>query len=408
MGLTRRDALSLAALGASAVAASALAGCGAAQDQSASTDGAISVSNSINAQVIATPSAIERTLAAMTTEQKVAQLFFVTPERLTGYDTVTSAGPVTQAALASYPVGGICYFGQNITGADQLRTMLSSTSAMTRQAGAGIPAFLAVDEEGGPEVARVANSGFFDVERFPSMATVGASGDASEAATVGSTIGTYLLDIGFNVDFAPDADVLTNPDSPIVRYRSFSSDPNVCADMVSAEVAAMLATGCQPCVKHFPGHGDTATDTHEGPATTNRTLDDLESCEFLPFEAGIAAGVPFVMVGHISTPTATGDDLPASLSSTMMTDILRGDLGFDGVIISDSFGMGAITLSHSSADAAVSFFQAGGDMCLMPEDFSAAYQGVLDAVNAGTLSMDRVNESVLRILAVKESAGLIS
>lgn len=356
----------------------------------------------------ATPTAAERVLATMTAEQKVAQLFVVKPEGLTGVGVATQAGTITQEALAKYPVGGMVYFSENIVGADQFRTMLSNTASYSKAAGAGVPAFLSVDEEGGLEVARIANSGLFDVPTFPAMAQIGASGDVSQAANVGSSIGSYLLQIGFNLDFAPDADVLTNPDNKVIGSRSFSSDANVCAEMVSAEVKAMAATGCLPCVKHFPGHGNTLGDSHEQAVSTDKTLDELRACEFLPFSAAIEAGVPLVMVGHISTPNATGDDLPASLSSTMMGDILRKELGFDGVIISDSFSMGAITLGNSPADAAVAFFRAGGDMLLLPEDFPAAYQGVLDAIGAGTLSQDRIDESVRRILEAKAAAGLIA
>ena len=170
------------------------------------------------------PSLAEQTLASMTREQKVAQLFCVTPEQLTGVTVATAAGDMTAEALERIPVGGLVYFGQNITGNQQLRDMLAHTHEMSCAAGAGVPAFLAVDEEGGPLVARVANSGYFDVPTFPNMGEIGATGDSSQAAEVGDAIGTYLSDIGFNLDFAPDADVLTNPENPVIGPRSFGSD----------------------------------------------------------------------------------------------------------------------------------------------------------------------------------------
>ena len=350
----------------------------------------------------------QTTLEKMTLEQKVAQLFIVTPEQLTGVSVATAAGDMTREALEAMPVGGLCYFAQNIVGADQLRGMLANTSQFGSAAGAGVPPFLTVDEEGGPLVARVANSGCFDVETFPNMAEVGASGDDAKAAYVGTSIGAYLHDIGFNVDFAPDADVLTNPDNKVIGPRAFSSDPDVVSAMVSAEVGAMLQTGTLPCIKHFPGHGDTEGDLHTGAVYATRTREQIEGCEYKPFEAGIAAGCPLVMVGHIETPNLAGDGLPASLSKTMMTDELRGNLGFEGVIVSDSFAMGAITESYGSADAAVRFIEAGGDVILMPENLQAAYQGILDAVNAGSISEERIDESVARILAAKEAAGILA
>ncbi|MCH3968124.1 MAG: glycoside hydrolase family 3 N-terminal domain-containing protein [Atopobiaceae bacterium] len=398
---SRREALALVGTGASAV----LVGC--ASDASAPS-GADDVTYAATTSAsVPQPTPAEALLARMTLEQKVAQLFLVTPEQLTGVETATVCGDLTRSALAATPVGGLCYFGQNITGDQQLRDMLSDTLAASKASGAGVPAFLTVDEEGGPLVARVAKSGCFDVATFPSMARIGATGDTSKAAEVGTTIGGYLHDIGFNVDFAPDADVLTNPDNKVIGSRSFGSDPDLVASMVSAEVTAFLPTQVLPCVKHFPGHGNTAGDSHTGAVTTDRTMADLESCELRPFSAAVAAGCPLVMVGHISTPNATSDGLPASLSHEMVSGVLRGTLGFTGVVVSDSFSMGAITKTYDAATAAVDFLSAGGDMVLMPEDLSSAYQGVLSAVSAGTLDEDRIDESVGRILAAKESVGLL-
>ncbi len=350
----------------------------------------------------------ELVLDSMTLEQKVAQLFVVTPERLTGVSQALVAGDLTRQALAEIPVGGLCYFGKNITGSQQLRDMLGGTLEMAKASGAGVAPFLTVDEEGGDLVARIANSGYFDVEKFPNMDQIGASGDESAAAHVGTTIGTYLRDIGFNVDFAPVADVHTNPDNPVIGPRAFSSDADVAARMVAAEVAAMLKTGTLPCIKHFPGHGDTAGDSHTGAVMTVRTREQIESCEYKPFRAGIEAGSPLVMVGHIETPNLTGDDLPATLSRAIMTDELRGKLGFDGVIISDSFEMGAITDNFEPADAAIRFIQAGGDVILMTADLGASYQGILNAVAEGSITEERIDESVLRILKAKDQAGLLA
>ena len=350
----------------------------------------------------------ELVLESMTLEQKVAQLFVVTPERLTGVAQALVAGDLTRQALAEIPVGGLCYFGKNITGSQQLRDMLAGTLEMAKASGAGIAPFLTVDEEGGDLVARIANSGYFDVEKFPNMDQIGAAGDESAAAHVGTTIGTYLREIGFNVDFAPVADVNTNPDNPVIGPRAFSSDADVAARMVAAEVAAMLKTGTLPCIKHFPGHGDTAGDSHTGAVMTVRTREQIESYEYKPFRAGIEAGSPMVMVGHIETPNLTGDDLPATLSRAIMTDELRGKLGFDGVIISDSFEMGAITDNFEPVDAATRFIQAGGDVILMTADLKASYQGILNAVAEGSITEERIDESVLRILKAKDRAGLLA
>lgn len=344
-------------------------------------------------------SRVEDALGAMTLEQKVCQLFCVRPEALTGAEQVTVADDAMRAALEARPVGGIAYFGQNIVDADQLRSLMAGTAAMP----VPVPPFLAVDEEGGPLVARVANSGAFDVATFPDMAQIGASGDPAAAREVGSAIGAYLADLGFNLDFAPVADVLTNPDS-VIGARAFSSDPQVVAEMVGQVVAGLQEQGVSATAKHFPGHGDAGADSHTGAAVSERTLDELRACEFVPFKAAIDAGVHLVMVGHVSTPNASGNDLPASLSPAAIDGWLRGELGFAGIVVSDAMNMGAVTRLCTPGEAAVSFVRAGGDLVLDPERFEDAYQGLLDAVRSGELTAGRIDASVRRILRVKLAA----
>ena len=155
------------------------------------------------------------------------------------------------------------------------------------------------------------------------------------------------------------------------------------------------------CYKHFPGHGATAGDTHAGYAYTDKTLEELSACELVPFQRGIEEGVSMIMAGHISAPSVTGDDPPASLSSVMIDGILRGQMGYDGIVITDAMNMGAVTQSCSSAEAAVRSILAGADMILMPQDFYSAYEGVLAAVEDQTISEERIDQSVERILRVK-------
>ena len=339
---------------------------------------------------------IQAQISEMSLEEKIYQLFFVTPESLTGVDMVTQAGDATKTALEQYPVGGIIYFSQNIENEEQITTMTSNSQSYSK-----IPLFIGVDEEGGSLVARIANNPNFQVPTFPDMKEIGASGDPYKAYEVGSSIGSYLKEYGFNMDFAPDADVLTNPENTAIGSRSFGSDPQLVSQMVAEEVKGLEEQNVTAVLKHFPGHGSTAEDSHNGAAVVNRSLEELRSAEFLPFEAGIQAGADVVMVGHLQVPQIIPDDTPASLSSVMITDILRNELGFDGLVITDSLSMGAVTEYYTPAEAAVMCIQAGGDMLLIPEDFHQAYQGVLDAVNNQTLSEERINESLTRILRVK-------
>lgn len=335
-------------------------------------------------------------LENMTLEEKVAQLFILRPEDLTGVDVAVQAGDMTREALEQYPVSGIVYFGQNIQSEDQLREMIANTKEYSKY-----PIFIGVDEEGGSLVARVANSGIMDVPIYPDMIEIGYTEDPQEAYEVGDGIGAYLSDLGFNLDFAPIADVLTNPDNPVIGARSFGSDAQIDAQMVPQVVNGLQSHGVSACVKHFPGHGDTDSDSHEGQTVSYRTLDDMRETEFLPFKAGIDAGVDFLMVGHISVPEVTGDMTPSSMSEQVVTGLIREELGYDGIIITDSMQMQAVTLFYSPEEAAVQALLAGVDMLLMPEDFPSAYEGVLEAVYDGTLTEERIDESLARIWSVK-------
>lgn len=339
---------------------------------------------------------IDDVLGTMTLEEKVSQLFFVTPEALTQTEAVTQATDVTKTAIETYPVGGIILFAQNIVDGQQVKTMLDQMQSYSKY-----PLFLGVDEEGGPLVARVANSGTIQVPSLPNMQEIGNTGDSGQAYDAGKTIGAYLRDLGFNVDFAPVADVNSNPANPVIGVRSFGSDPNLVAQMVSREVEGMQEQGVCSVLKHFPGHGDTGQDSHAEAAVTYKTIEELRNVEFLPFQAGISAGAAMVMTGHISAPSVTGGNLPATLSEQMINGYLRGELGFKGIVVTDSMSMGAIVNYYDSAQAAVMVIKAGGDMILMPQNFIAARQAVIDAVNRQEITEERLNESVRRIFRVK-------
>lgn len=337
---------------------------------------------------------VEESVAGMTLEQKVAGLFFVTPEQLTGVGQAVQAGEGTQEALATWPVGGLVYFKQNIQSEEQLREMLANTASYST-----FPIFLGVDEEGG-RVARVADA--LGLENVGPMADIGSTGDVQAAYTANQTIGTYLASYGFNVDFAPVADVLTNEDNAVIGDRAFSGDPQTVADMVAGAVEGLQSAGVSACLKHFPGHGDTAGDSHTGAAETDRTKEEMDAAEFLPFRSGIETGADMVMVGHISAPSLTdGEKIPASLSEEIITGILREELGYDGIVITDAMNMAAVTDYYEADVAAIMALKAGADMILMPEDFQQAYEGVLQAVQDGTISQERVDDSLKRIYRVK-------
>ena len=342
---------------------------------------------------------IDGYLEEMTLEEKVAQLFIIQPEAILDVGTAVAAGDATREAIDKYPVGGFIYFGENLQSKEQTQEMLRNVQAYSTER-TGFPAFLSVDEEGGT-VARVAGTGNFDVPDIGDMADIGAAGDVDAAKQVGEDIGSYLAELGFNLDFAPVADVLSNPENTVVRKRSFGSDPELVSDMAIAVSDGLEEKGLLSAYKHFPGHGATSADTHKGYAYTDKTLEELEACELIPFQRCIAAGAKCIMAAHISVPNVTGDDTPTSLSKTMVTDILREKMGYTGLVVTDAMNMGAITEEYTSAEAAVKALQAGVDVVLMPENYQQAYQGVLDAVADGTLTEERIDESVTRILTVK-------
>lgn len=336
---------------------------------------------------------VDSYISTMPLEDKVAGLFIVTPEALTGVTTATQAGTGTQEALGKYSVGGLIYFKKNILNREQITNMLSSTVSMSNY-----PLFLAVDEEGG-SVSRVAESGI-DVIQVGDMASIGASGDTSQAYEAGLTIGTYLKELGFNLDFAPVADVADSDDG-VLGNRVFGTDAHKTGEMVANVVDGIEGTGVSSCLKHFPGIGDTTGDTHDGRVETTKTLDELRNSDFISFKAGIDAGADFVMVSHVTVSSVDEDAVPSTLSKTIMTDVLRNELGFQGVIITDALNMGAITEYYTTEQAVVQAIEAGADMLLMPDDFQAAYDALLAAVQEGRISEERINESLERIYRIK-------
>lgn len=345
-------------------------------------------------------------LGKMSLREKVGQLFIVRPEALaenSNAETAPATDRVDDAVISrieEYPVGGIALFSRNNTSAEQLPMFISDLQSSSKY-----PLFIAVDEEGG-RVARIANSDFFNVASYKSMEDIGKSGDASKAEEVGRQIGSYLKELGFNLDFAPVADTNTNPQNIVIGDRSYGSDPALVARMVSAQLDGMHDSGIMGTLKHFPGHGDTKDDTHSGYVSIEKTWDELKECELVPFITALPKA-DMVMVSHITAVNVTSDKLPTSMSETMITGKLRNELGYDGVIITDAMAMGAVADNYTSAEAAVTAVKAGVDIVLMPQNLDEAFNGVMNAVTDGEISMERLDESVLRILKMKAKYKLI-
>ena len=353
---------------------------------------------------------IEQLLANMTLREKVGQLFIVTPDaldpgqaaaaELSGESkSVTRMSRTLGNRLVRYPVGGVVLFGKNIVSPGHLETFLEELQRASKT-----PLLTAVDEEGGT-VSRLAAESVFSLPRYPSAMAVGREGEAA-AAEMGHTIGAYLRRYGFTMDFAPVADVATNPENPIIGERAFSSDAGKAAALSGAMAEGLRAEGIIPVYKHFPGHGDTAEDSHARTAVSGKTLGELRECEWLPYLRNDLSGCA-VMVGHIALPSVTGDMTPASLSERIVGGLLRGELGFDGAVITDALSMESVRERGEPGTTALAALRAGCDMLLMPADLPAAYDAVLAAVESGSIPESRLDESVRRILRLKASVGLI-
>lgn len=338
----------------------------------------------------------EDILAGMTLEEKVYQMFIITPEQLTGVKPVTAAGGTTKDSLQKYPVGGLVYFSANLVNGGQTSEMLENSQRYALEI-EGLPLFLCVDEEGG-RIARVANNAAFGLSRTKAM---GKMESAEEAFEAGGAIGRYLSDLGFNVDFAPDADVLTNSANTVISDRSFGDDPVKVTEYAAAYSNGLHLSGVCSTFKHFPGHGATAGDTHEGFAYIDKTLEELKENELIPFAAARDEGVDLVMVSHISIPAVLGDNTPCTLSRYMVTDVLREEMGYRGLIITDAMNMGAITKACDNDQAVVDAVSAGVDLILMPVDFKSASDAVIAAARSGEIDPASIDESVKRIIVKK-------
>ena len=353
---------------------------------------------------------VETQLQQMTLREKVGQLFYIRLESLdpsiewTTYDDLASIKilEVTENMKhvnENYPVGGIILYAWNIEDEAQLARIIPQIRALN-----GHP-LLCIDEEGG-RVSRIGNNPNFNVKKYESMAAIGATGDPQNAYECGNTIGTYLKRYGFDIDFAPVADVNTNPENVVIGPRAFSDDPAVAAPMVVNYLQGLKDAGITGCIKHFPGHGDTKADTHYGYASTQKTWDEMLNCEMVTFKAGIQWGCQLVMTAHIGAPKVTGSDVPSTMSPIILQDKLRGELGYQNIIITDAMEMGAITQQYTSAEGAVGSIKAGVDIVLGPRYFTEAFDAVMAAVNNGTLSEERINQSVRRILKLRKERAV--
>ena len=351
--------------------------------------------------------AIKAIIDKMTLEQKVAQLFVVSPETLTGVDSVQYAGDMTYQALQDYPVGGIVFAKDNIDSSSQFGTMTDNLQSYSEEI-SGLPLFLAAAEEGGSASVLGNNDNLDEYYEnsysdddsdyssssansvhsgAPSMSEIGRKDDSTNAYEAGKSIGSLMSAYGLNLDLAPVADVLSG-NSTGIGNRTFGTDAQTVSDMALEVIRGIQEEDVNAAMKYFPGYG-AASSNMSGFPVINSSLDELKKKEFLPYSNAIAQGMDFVMVGHIS--------------EKMISEVLRKDLGFKGIVMTDYLNDKTIVKNYGAADAAVKAIQAGADLLLEPDDLEAAYEGVLKAVKKGDITEDRLDESIYRILRVKLS-----
>lgn len=339
----------------------------------------------------------------MSLKNKLGQLFMVSVYSLDEEDSKnqTKITSHMKKTLKKYPVGGVVLFSKNMKDAKQTKQLISDL-----QEASYVPLFAAVDEEGG-SVSRAASNPKMNVTKYPSAKIIGETYEEDNIEAMGRNQSKELKALGFNMNLAPVADVLTNENNTEVGDRSFGKNAKKVSNIVSILVKNMQKQQISAVLKHFPGSGDTWGDTHLGSMETKQNIQRLRKTEFQPFEAGIKAKVDAIMVSHLMLSSVTDEKEPSSLSTRVISDILREELEYDGMIMTDAMNMKSITENYSAGDAAVKAIQAGNDIIVMPQDLGEAYEAVKGALKKGTLKESRIDESVERIIYTKLKRGEI-
>ncbi|MGA5125288.1 glycoside hydrolase family 3 protein [Streptomyces pseudogriseolus] len=357
---------------------------------------------------------LKQIVARMSVEAKVGQLFVpyfygasaTSPSQDDQERNLRELGVRTVAELvARYQVGGVILFSgwtNNIHAPRQVAELTNGVQRASLALPTPVPSLISIDQEHGANV-RIGSG----ATQLPGAMALGAGGSLSDARTAGRISGTELAALGIHQNFAPVADVNVNPANPIINVRSFGADAREVGRMVAAQVTGYQRAGVVACAKHFPGHGDTGQDSHTELPVITHTREEWERIDAPPFRAAIAAGVDSIMTAHLQVPALDPSNEPATLSPTILQGVLRGELGFDGVIVTDALNMTGVRTKYGDDRVPVLALKAGADQLLFPPDIDVAYHGVLSAVRTGEVTEERLDESVLRILRVKDKVGLL-
>ncbi|MBR3116937.1 MAG: glycoside hydrolase family 3 protein [Bacilli bacterium] len=326
---------------------------------------------------------VDKQMSNMTLDEKIAQMLVI-------YYLSDNVDDTLKDVLETYNPGGFILMGDNYSTFDNSKKFVDDLKKYSE-----IPMIIATDEEGGL-VQRLKNITDIGVTDIPDMYDVGKTGDTSKAKAVAKVLAEELRTLGINVTFAPVADVWTNPDNEVIGERAFGTDSETVSTMAIAFNQGLEENGIMGCFKHFPGHGDTLVDSHKALPVVNKTYDDIKQVELIPFKNAIDNGAKMIMVGHIALPNITGDDTPASLSKKIVTDILKTDLKYDGLIITDALNMGALTDNYTDEEIITMAINAGADLLLMPNGTAKTIEYIKNSI-----SEDRIDKSVKKILLYK-------
>ncbi|MEU9579286.1 glycoside hydrolase family 3 protein [Streptomyces chilikensis] len=358
---------------------------------------------------------LKKIISRMSVEAKIGQLFVpyfygtsaTSPSQFDQDRNLKELGVRTVAELiAKYHIGGVIYFSgwaNNILDPAQVADLTNGVQRASLALPTPVPSLISIDQEHGANV-RIGSG----ATQLPGAMALGAGRSVSDARTAGRISGSELAALGIHQNFAPVADVNVNPANPIINVRSFGADAHEVGRMVAAQVTGYQQAGVVACAKHFPGHGDTGEDSHTGLPVITHTREEWERVDAPPFKAAIAAGVDSIMTAHLQVPALDPSNDPATLSPAILQGVLRGELGFDGVIVTDALNMRGVRTKYGDDRVPVLALKAGADQLLFPPDIDVAYNGVLAAVLGGEITEDRLDESVLRILRLKDKVGLLS
>lgn len=333
-------------------------------------------------------------IKAMSLEEKIGQLVMVGVD---GYENDNNS----QKLITKYHVGGFVLLQQNIKNTNQMLSLINSLKETNKVN--KIPLFLSIDEEGG-RISRVPN----EFIKLPSNQRIGELNNSKVSSQIGGIIGEELRMFGLNMDFAPVLDVNSNPKNVVIGDRSFGDKPGLVSKLGIETMKGLQSQNIISVVKHFPGHGDTSVDSHIGLPTVNHDLTRLKSLELVPFSSAIDNSVNAIMMAHILLPKIDSE-YPASFSKTVISEILRKGMNFDGLVITDDMTMGAIVKNYDIGDAAVKSINAGSDIILVCHDFAkeeAVLKAIQKAAQSGSISQDRIDQSLYRILKLKEKYAL--